>query len=130
MTVTITGLNIVRDHKPNKSGSTILAYFDCVARGIALSGCGLLLRGKKIEITPPRIVGPESTRRYVEIIDPALRKEILSRVTLAVKGLGGLAIEPEGTTVETPETATPNIAAVSDAAADTEGLSRFLAEAV
>jgi len=116
MTVTITGLNIVRDHKQNRSGSSILAYFDCIARGVALSGCALLLRGKKLEISPPRIVGPESTRRYVEIVDSELRKEILSRVTLAVKGLGGLALETQG-----------GEAVASPAeVADTDGLSRFL----
>ena len=62
--VTIMGLNRVSNPRPNKGGSTVLAWFDCQANGFLMQGCAFVRTARRgLTVWPPKIDGPESTRR-------------------------------------------------------------------
>lgn len=88
--VTIMGLNRVSNPKPNKGGSTVLAWFDCQANGFLMQGCAFVRTARRgLTVWPPKIDGPESTRRSVTFADEKLRKEMVREAQSAYRALGG-----------------------------------------
>lgn len=88
--VTIMGLNRVSNPRPNKGGSTVLAWFDCQANGFLMQGCAFVRTARRgLTVWPPKIDGPESTRRSVTFADEKLRKEMVREAQSAYRALGG-----------------------------------------
>lgn len=88
--VTIMGLNRVSNPKPNKGGSTVLAWFDCQVNGFLMQGCAFVRTARRgLTVWPPKIDGPESTRRSVTFADEKLRKEMVREAQSAYRALGG-----------------------------------------
>ncbi|ALR22068.1 hypothetical protein [Sphingobium baderi] len=92
--VTITGLTRVRAPKPNKGGSTVIAYFDCEANGFALAGCALARTIKNgLTVWPPKLEGPESARRSLTITEDSLRHAMMIQARETYRALGGTDAE-------------------------------------
>lgn len=88
--VTITGLTRITEPKPNKGGSTVLAWFDCDTGSFALQGCAFVRTARRgLTVWPPKIDGKESARRAVAITDESLRKAMVSRAQETYRALGG-----------------------------------------
>ena len=88
--VTIMGLNRVSNPRPNKGGSTVLAWFDCQVNGFLMQGCAFVRTARRgLTVWPPKIDGPESTRRSVTFADEKLRKEMVREAQSAYRALGG-----------------------------------------
>lgn len=88
--VTIMGLNRVSNPRPNKGGSTVLAWFDCQVNGFLMQGCAFVRKARRgLTVWPPKIDGPESTRRSVTFADEKLRKEMVREAQSAYRALGG-----------------------------------------
>jgi hypothetical protein len=88
--VTITGLNRVTNPKQNKGGSTVLAHFDCVARGIELRGCAFARTpANGLTVWPPKIETADGLRRAVVIEDNSLRAQMTHAAQEAYRALGG-----------------------------------------
>lgn len=88
--VSITGLTRITDPKPNKGGSTVLAWFDCEANGIALHGCAFVRTARRgLTVWPPKIEGRDDSRRCVAIADETLRREMITRAQETYRALGG-----------------------------------------
>ena len=88
--VTIMGLNRVSNPRPNKGGSTVLAWFDCQVNGFLIQGCAFVRTARRgLTVWPPKIDGPESTRRSVTFADEKLRKEMVREAQSAYRALGG-----------------------------------------
>ncbi|MHA3840488.1 hypothetical protein ACX0GZ_04625 [Sphingomonas aestuarii] len=101
--VTITGLNRVTTPKPNNGGSTVIAWFNCEARGIAFTGCALARTAKGgLAAWPPKLDGPEMDRRSVKIIDHSLRHAMMLHAREAYRALGGTDAEYIGTSIPNP----------------------------
>jgi len=97
--VSITGLKRVAKPRPNRGGSTILAFFDCEARGIAFRGCALVrTRGGGLVAWPPNLLD-EDSRRSVRITDDALRHGMMMYAREAYRALGGTDAEFIGKSV-------------------------------
>lgn len=97
--VRITGLHRVTRPKPNRGGSTILAYFDCEARGIALVGCALVrTSGGGLVAWPPNLE-TQDKRRSIRITDDALRHGMMMYAREAYRALGGTDAEQIGESV-------------------------------
>jgi hypothetical protein len=120
MTVNITGLNLVRNPKPNKSSYTVLAYFNCLANGIGLDGCALMHKSGVFTISPPLIIDDTHQKR-ISIADPDLRDEILGSILLAYRGLGG---KVPGADQGIPQVEQAPVAAGDEP--DGQGLARFM----
>ena len=125
MAAKITGLNIVAKPRPNKSGYSLLAFFNCLANGIALDGCALMHRRGMFCISPPLIIDDTHQKR-IAIVDPDLRDEILGSILLAFRGLGGTV--PDADVPAAVPTPTPAASAPADESED-EGLARFMRNA-
>jgi hypothetical protein len=99
--VSITGLTRITDPKPNKGGSTVLAWFDCEANGIALHGCAFVRTARRgLTVWPPKIEGREDSRRCISIADEQLRKAMVDRAQETYRTLGGtdgewMPVDPE-----------------------------------
>lgn len=101
--VTILGLNRVSNPKPNRGGSTVLAYFDCEANGLSLQGCALVRTAKNgLTVWPPKLEGPESVRRAVSFVDSSLRHALMMRAREAYRALGGVDAEWIGASIPMP----------------------------
>ena len=88
--VTIMGLNRVSNPRPNKGGSTVLAWFDCQVNGFLMQGCAFVRTARRgLTVWPPKIDGPESSRRSVTFADEKLRKEMVREAQSAYRALGG-----------------------------------------
>lgn len=88
--VTITGLTRITEPKPNKGGSTVLAWFDCDTGSFALQGCAFVRTARRgLTVWPPKIDGKEGARRAVAITDESLRKAMVSRAQETYRALGG-----------------------------------------
>lgn len=88
--VTITGLNRVSHPKPNKGGNTILAFFDCQANGLTLTGCAFVRTSRQgLTVWPPKLEGAESARRSVGIADERLRTLMVRQAQASYRALGG-----------------------------------------
>lgn len=88
--VTITGLTRVSNPKPNKGGSTVLAFFDCQSNGFMLQGCAFVRTPRHgLTVWPPKLDGPESARRSVTFADEHLRQAMIREAQAAYRALGG-----------------------------------------
>lgn len=88
--VSLISLSRVRDPVPNQGGSVVLAYFDCVARGIAINGCAFVRTSRGgLTVWPPRLTGPEATRRSVTFVDSPLRQHLTNLAQQGYQALGG-----------------------------------------
>jgi hypothetical protein len=128
MTAQITGLNIVRNPKPNKSGFSVLAWFNVLANGIGLDGCALMHRNGMLCISPPLIIDDTHQKR-IAIVDPDLRDEITGSILLAYRGLGGKVpgdAVPAGGVIPKQDQARPAAVPAIGDESDTEGLARFM----
>jgi hypothetical protein len=120
--VIITGLTRVPRPKPNKGGSTVLAFFDCQSNGFMLHGCAFVRTPRHgLTVWPPKIDGPESARRSVTFADERLRQAMVRAAQSAYRALGGT--DGEWIPVGLREAETVE----RDAADEAEGLGRFLA---
>lgn len=91
--VAITGVSLSRGGA-NRGGSRIIAFFDCEISGIQLLGCALVRTSKNgLAVWPPKLEGPEATRRAVTITDNLLRNAILQAARDAYRALGGTEAE-------------------------------------
>ncbi|WP_417587406.1 hypothetical protein [Pararhodobacter oceanensis] len=98
--VEILGLTRVAKPKPNKTGSTILAYFDCAARGLELAGCALVrTKSGGLVAWPPKLDGPADTRRGIKIEDDSLRHGMMLHAREAYRALGGTDAEYIGKSI-------------------------------
>lgn len=101
--VTITGLSRVTNQKPNLGGSTVLAWFNCEARGIAFTGCALARTAKAGLVTwMPKLEGAEGQRRSVQVIDHSLRHAMMLHAREAYRALGGTDAEHIGKSIPNP----------------------------
>ena len=136
--VTITGLNRVSSPKPNKGGSTILAYFDCEANGFAFQGCAFV-RTPRFGLTVwlPKLDTPHSIRPNVATIaDGSLRAAMVRAAQAAYRALGGtdgewMAADEEtaaSNAVEMRERLERRRQQEEEEVGDASGLKRFLAE--
>lgn len=92
--IEITGLRRVRVQKPNRGGSTIIAHFDCEARGLAFGSCCLVRTSKGgLVAWLPRLDGPDGERRFVTFTDDSLRHAIMLHAREAYRALGGTDAE-------------------------------------
>ncbi|MES2176019.1 MAG: hypothetical protein V4523_19045 [Pseudomonadota bacterium] len=122
--VTITGLNRVRMPKPNRGGSTVIAYFDCEANGLALHSCALVRTPKNgLTVWPPKIDGPEATRRSVTFTDRSLRHAVMLNARESYRALGGTDAEWIGTSIPMGPRGEPEGIEDMDGG---EGLQRFI----
>lgn len=120
--VTITGLTRISRPKPNKGGSTILAYFDCEVRGFELQGCALVRTPNNgLVAWPPKLEVQEGPRRAILIRDDSTRHAMMNQAREAYRALGGTDAEWIGSSVPMG----PRIDEASDGE-DTTGLRRFL----
>lgn len=120
--VTITGLNRVNSPKPNRGGSTVLAFFDCEANGLGLQGCALVRTPKHgLTVWPPKLDGPESARRAVNFTSDSLRHALMLNAREAYRALGGADAEWIGKSI--PNGPRPIDEVEGEAG---EGLQRFL----
>lgn len=89
--VTITGLNRVGIQRPNKSGNTILAYFDCQTRGFVLQGCAFVRTSRHgLTVWPPKMEGPvDGARRGIRYAEERLRHQMTVAAQAAYRALGG-----------------------------------------
>lgn len=88
--VNITGLNRITDPKPNKGGSTVLAFFDCETGGFSLHGCAFVRTARRgLSVWPPKVGGTDDSRRSVAITDEQLRKAMTRRAQETYRALGG-----------------------------------------
>lgn len=88
--VSITGLNRVSHPKPNKGGNTILAFFDCQANGLALTGCAFVRTSRQgLTVWPPKLEGADAARRSVGIADEQLRSVMVRQAQASYRALGG-----------------------------------------
>lgn len=88
--VSITGLTRITDPKPNKGGSTVLAFFDCEANGVSLHGCAFVRTSRRgLTVWPPKIEGRDDSRRCVAITDQQLRQAMVSKAQETYRALGG-----------------------------------------
>jgi hypothetical protein len=101
--VEITGLSRVAKPKPNRTGCTIIAFFDCIARGIEFHGCALVrTKAGGLVAWPPKIDVDHASRNRVIIRDDSLRHGMMLHAREAYRALGGTDAEwigkciPEG----------------------------------
>lgn len=128
--VTIMGLNRVSNPKPNKGGSTVLAFFDCQSNGFMLQGCAFVRTPRHgLTVWPPKIDGPESARRSVAFADEKLRQAMVRAAQSAYRALGGTDGEwmpyDDERSAENAAEAAERIRSRASVAED-EGVRRFL----
>lgn len=88
--VKITGVNIRRNPKANATGTRVLAYFDCEARGFVIAGCALAVTEKNgLTVWPPKLNGKDDPVRRLSIADDSLRHAMMSAAKDAYKLMGG-----------------------------------------
>lgn len=88
--VNVTGLSRNINAKPNKGGTTVLAYFDCEARGFELRGCAFVRTNRNgLTVWPPKIETPDAMRRAVAINDHSLRAQMTLAAQDAYRAMGG-----------------------------------------
>lgn len=98
--VTVTGLTRIRAAKPNKGGSTVIAYFDCEARGLEFIGCAFVRTPKNgLTVWLPKIETPLSTRRAVNFTDCSLRHAMMLEARETYRALGGTDAEWVGRSI-------------------------------
>jgi hypothetical protein len=98
--IQIMGLSRVDKIKPNKEGHTILAFFNCEARGLQFYGCALVrTRSGGLVAWPPKLDHLNQTRRMVRIIDDSLRHAMMLHAREAYRALGGTDAEFIGSSV-------------------------------
>ena len=78
--VEITSITLVAEPRRGKHGNTLLAHFDCEARGFAFTNCALAAskHGRPV-VWMARIGGSGRLLRAVTVKDDALRREIFDR---------------------------------------------------
>ncbi|CAH1653535.1 hypothetical protein CHELA1G11_13688 [Hyphomicrobiales bacterium] len=137
--ITILGLNRVTNPKANRGGSTVLAFFDCRTNGFLLQGCAFVRTPRHgLTVWPPKVDGPESTRRSITFTDERLRQELVRSAQAAYRVLGGTDGEWMPHDPATRERRAVNYAAAAmrisnreqemsrDGSGDDEGVQRFL----
>ena len=98
--VTVTGLTRIRAAKPNKGGSTVIAYFDCEARGLEFIGCAFVRTPKNgLTVWLPKIETPQPGRRAVNFTDCSLRHAMMLEARETYRALGGTDAEWIGRSV-------------------------------
>lgn len=98
--VNVTGLTRVRDAKPNKGGSTVIAYFDCEARGLEIVGCAFVRTPKNgLTVWLPKIETPQAVRRSINFTDCSLRHAMMLQARETYRALGGTDAEWIGRSV-------------------------------
>ena len=97
--VQITGLTRVGKPKPNRTGQTILAFFDCEMRGLEMIGCALVrTKSGGLVAWPPKL-DDDDPRRRVRITDDSLRHGMMLYAREAYRALGGTDAEYIGKSI-------------------------------
>ena len=88
--VKITGLSLCRNPRATATGTKVLAYFDCEARGFVLAGCALAITEKAgLTVWPPRLNGRDDPVRRVAIADDAIRNAMIAAAQASYALMGG-----------------------------------------
>ncbi|MEF2548847.1 hypothetical protein VQ045_16940 [Aurantimonas sp. E1-2-R+4] len=91
--IKIMGLSIV-DQRPNKAGNTIVAFFDCEARGMALRHCALMRTVKGgLVASPPRVELTSGRCNGIWIVDSALQHAVMMAARAVYLAMGGTKAE-------------------------------------
>lgn len=131
--IKVIGIRLAIKAKPNSSGNTILAYFDCEVRGLMLEGCAFVRTAKNgLAVWPPKLDLPNDARRKITIIDSSLRAAMVREAQTAYRMMGGTDGEWLPVDAEDDARRTANHAAAAQRIRDREehsrdGLQRFLA---
>jgi hypothetical protein len=89
-TVTVTGLTRVLRAKPNKSGNSIIAYFDAEARGLGFTGCAFVRTpANGLTVFMPKLGDDPKDRRSVTLVDDQLRAAFVRAAQAAYRAMGG-----------------------------------------
>jgi hypothetical protein len=95
--VEICGLTRLGRPKPNKEGHTILAFFDCLTRGLLPEGCALVRTANKALVAwPPKLDQVTGSTRKVSIRDDSLRHAMMLHAHEVYRALGGTDAEEIG----------------------------------
>ena len=98
--VKITGLTQVEKPRPNKTGSSIIAFFDCEVSGFKLMGCALVrTRNNGMVAWPPRIDGNDNWKRCIIIRDDATRHAMMLAARETYRLMGGKDAEWIGSSI-------------------------------
>lgn len=88
--IEIIGLSRVSNHKPNKSGDTILAYFDARVGVIELRGCALVSKSSKgLTIWEPKLHDMAKGPRAIVITDGTVKRDLKNAAAGIYRALGG-----------------------------------------
>ncbi|MEF2545954.1 hypothetical protein VQ045_02135 [Aurantimonas sp. E1-2-R+4] len=91
--IKIKGLSIV-DQRPNKAGNTIIAFFDCEARGMLLRQCALMRTAKGgLSASPPRVELSSRRCNGVWFMDCALSHAVMDAARTVYIAMGGTMAE-------------------------------------
>lgn len=126
--VEIIGMGRIPFPKPNKGGSTILAYFTCATHGLRLHGCAFVRTAKGgLTVWPPRIHIPEFVHRSVDIIDDRFRQEMVRAAQVTYRALGGTDGECLPTVAPVADDCDARDVKDTAPEADDAGMKRFIA---
>jgi hypothetical protein len=88
--VTVTGIRLVNT-KPYDDGSQLIAFFDCRARGMALSECTLVRRSNgKMRAFPPKVDTRRDGSRHVRFLDESLAVAVTTAAHEKFIAIGGV----------------------------------------
>ncbi len=90
MKIKITSLTRVRKPKPNKSGDTIVARFDCKVDWLTLNAACLVKKASNggLIVWTPMLPDDQPWNKSIEI-DPPVRRKIAAVVSPIYEALGG-----------------------------------------
>ena len=121
-TISILGVTRHRNPRPNKGGSTVIAYFDVEANGLEMKGCALVRTPKQgLTVWAPKVEGPGALQRAVTIVDSSLRHAMMMQAREAYRKIGGTEAEFIGTAIPADPTEYHE-------ATDRAGLARYLSD--
>lgn len=94
-TITITGLDRVRDPKPSQNGHSILAYFSADVGVFSIKGCCLVRTARQgIAAWLPRLDDPKGhSRRSITLTDEPTRNALLKAAREMYIRMGGTEAE-------------------------------------
>ncbi|TXL75622.1 hypothetical protein FHP25_13280 [Vineibacter terrae] len=89
--IAVTGLSLVLTPKPNKSGDSVLAWFDCKTSEVELYGCALVRQpGGRLKVWAPKLDAVDSgARRGVNFCNRELPATLVVKALAAYRALGG-----------------------------------------
>lgn len=89
--ITVTSMVRIAKPKPNRGGSTVLAYYDCEANGFEFHGCAFVRTSRNgLTAWLPKIEAPASAKPIaVNFVDERIRSHMVRAVQEVYRALGG-----------------------------------------